>query len=160
MQKKLAASILKSSPKRVKYNTERLDEIKEAITRADIAALIKDGAIIRIPKKGVSRVRARKRHIQKTKGRRRGKGKRKGTKNARNPRKDAWMNKIRSQRKCLCLLKEKKLISSKIYSEMYQKASGGFFRNMRHIKLYLNEHKLFTEKNKEIKPNNINNKGR
>ena len=60
-QKRLAAQMLKCSGKRVKFDTDRLDDIKEAITKVDIRGLIKDKAIIKIHSHGVSRGRARKR---------------------------------------------------------------------------------------------------
>ncbi|MBM3204304.1 50S ribosomal protein L19e, partial [Candidatus Woesearchaeota archaeon] len=43
-------------------------------------------------------------------------------------------------------LKTGTLISGQTYRELYSKVKGGYFRNKRHIKLYLSEHKLFQEK--------------
>ena len=45
IQKRLAAQILKSSENDIWLDSNRLDEIKEAITKADIKSLIKDKAI-------------------------------------------------------------------------------------------------------------------
>ena len=56
------------------------------------------------------------------------------------------MAKIRIQRKFLAEIKEKKLLDSKTYRPLYLKAKGGFFRNKRHIKLYLEEHNLINKK--------------
>ena len=44
-QKRLAAYILKCSPKKVKFDETKLEEIKEAITKADIRGLIAQGII-------------------------------------------------------------------------------------------------------------------
>ncbi len=138
-QKRLAARILKCSKKRVRFDPDRLSDIKEAITKIDIKGLIKDKAIRKIPVKGVSRGRARKRLVQRRKGKQKGAGSRKGSRGARIPKKKEWMNKIRAQRKLLRILKEKKIIDDKLYREFYSKSKGGFFRSRRHIKLYLEE---------------------
>ena len=146
VQKRLAGIIGKCSPKRAKLDQERLEEIKECITKADIRGLIKDGAITIQQKRGVSRVRANKIRIQKIKGKRRGQGTRKGTKNARSPRKRVWINKIRLQRSLLKHLRENETITKKVYGELYLKAKGGFFRNKNHLKLYIEEHNLMIKK--------------
>jgi len=146
VQKRLAGIIGKCSPSKVKLDQDRLEEIKESITKADIRGLIKDGAIIIKQKKGVSRVRANKIRRQKIKGKRRGHGTRKGTKNARMPRKRVWINKIRLQRRLLKDLRENGLITTRTYGELYLRAKGGFFRNKNHLKLYLEEHDLMIKK--------------
>jgi large subunit ribosomal protein L19e len=142
IQKRLAADILKCSESRIRFDEERLDEIKESITKIDIKSLIKDKAIFSLPKKGVSRVRARKIQIQKSKGKKKGTGKRKGKKTARAPRKQTWINKIRAQRILIKNLKESEIIDREVYRKLYKKAQGGFFRSRRHIKLYIEEHDL------------------
>lgn len=148
-QKKLAAKIFKGSQKRVRFDESRLTEIKEAITKYDVKALIADGAITERPKRGVSRGRAREAHIQRTKGRQRGHGSRKGKKGARSPKKADWIKRIRLMRSFLSELKEKGLITNDIFRELYLKSKGGFFRNKRHIKIYITENKLVT-KNENI----------
>jgi large subunit ribosomal protein L19e len=145
-QKRLAAQILNCSEKRIMLDKERLEDIKEAITKADIRSLVKDGAIKRKPVKGISKVRTRKRKGQKRRGQRRGLGKRKGKSTARLPKKKAWMNKIRIQRRFLKELREKGLIKKSTYRELYSKASGGFFRSKRHLKLYITDNKLVLKK--------------
>lgn len=141
-QKRLAAQILNCSKKRIVLDEERLEEIKEAITKEDIRSLVKDGAIKRKPVKGICNVRTRKRKQQKRRGQRRGMGKRKGKSTARLPKKEAWMNKIRLQRKFLKELREKGVIKKSTYRELYSKANGGFFRNKRHLKLYITDNKM------------------
>ncbi len=146
IQKRLAASILKCSEKRVWFDQESLEEIKEAITKVDIKGLINKGIIGSKPAKGISRGRARKAKEQKAKGRRSGKGKRKGTQKARNPQKKAWMNKIRSQRELIKELRDKDIITTGSYRTLYNKSKGGFFRSKRHIKLFIEENKLAKKK--------------
>ena len=80
--------------------------------------------------------------IFKRKGKRTGAGSRKGKKTARLSKKDAWMNKVRLQRKFLKELRDKELITKSDYHSLYQKSKGGFFRSKRHIKLYIDEHRL------------------
>ena len=141
-QKRLSAQILKCSPKRVKFDVNSLEDIKEAITKADIRGLINDKAIIKIQAEGVSRGRARKRDSQRRKGRQKGPGSRKGSRTARYPRKRAWIDRVRLQRKFLKLLRDKKVVDKKTYHDLYLKSKGGFFRSKRHIKLYMKEHGL------------------
>jgi large subunit ribosomal protein L19e len=142
-QKRIAASKMKVSKKRIIFNIERLEDIKEAITKLDIIGLVKDGAIKVKQKKGVSRVRAKKLAIQKTKGKRKGHGSRKGSHKTRVGKKKTWMLGVRLKRKFIKELKEKDLINNQVYRDIYRKIGGGFFRSKRHIKLYVEEHKLW-----------------
>ncbi|MFW5746561.1 MAG: 50S ribosomal protein L19e [Nanoarchaeota archaeon] len=146
VQRRLASEILKCSPKRVQFDEAQLEIIKESITKADVRALIDSGAIVEKPVKGVSRGRARKSQSQRAKGRQRGQGTRKGTANARESQKDKWLRRVRLQRAFIKELREKELISVQTYRSLYQKVKGGFFRNKRHIKLYLGERKLIQGK--------------
>lgn len=142
LQKKLASEIMDCSPNRIKLDPDKLSEIKEAITKFDVRNLIKKGIIKALPARGTSKVRIRQAKKQKRKGRRKGQGSRKGTFSARTNEKSTWINNIRLQRELLFSLKEKKLIKSKIYRDLYNKAKGGYFRSIRHIKIYLKEHNL------------------
>ena len=146
IQKKLAADIIGCSEKKIRFDEERLDEIKESITKVDIKTLIKDKAIYALPKRGVSRVRARKIKKQKSKGSMRGDATKKGKKTSRSPRKEIWMTKIRAQRTLIKNLKEKNIVTQEVYRKLYKKAQGGFFRSRRHIKLYIEEHNLVNKK--------------
>ncbi len=146
IQKRLASQILKCSPKRIKFDTTKLSEIKEAITNTDVKALIKEGSIRKVTERGISHSRTRKNAEQKRKGRRKGKGSRKNKRTARLKPKRDWINRIRLQRQFIEEIKNKGLITKQIYNELYRKSKGGFFRNKRHIKLYINEQKLITKK--------------
>lgn len=141
-QKRIAADIFGISPKRIKLDPERLSEIKEAITKSDIRALFRGGAITKINKRGVSRSRARLIIKQRKKGRRYGKGSLKGDRTARLPGKKEWINKVRSQREILKDLKKKGLLSVSNYRLLRQKVKGGFFRSRRHVKLFIEEYNL------------------
>ena len=148
LQKRLAADIMGCSEKRIILDPDKLEDIKEAITKADIRSLIGSSVIKIKPIKGISKIRARKIASQKRKGNRKGAGSRKGRKTARLSRKDMWISKIRLQRKFLKELKEKSLINNSDYHNLYSKSKGGLFRSRRHIKLYIEEHKLFKERKK------------
>ena len=65
-QKRLAADLCKCSIKRIRFDEDRLEDIKEAITKVDIRGLINDRAIIKLPARGVSRSRARKHYSRTT----------------------------------------------------------------------------------------------
>jgi len=139
LQKRLASEVLKCSQHRVYLNPERTSDIQEAITKTDIRGLIKQGVIAEKKIKGTSRVRARKIQVQKRKGRQKGSGSRKGKFTARSKPKEVWMNTVRAQRKFLKELKDKDLLSSASFWELYKKSKGGFFRSVRHIKLFIKE---------------------
>ena len=147
IQKRLAAQILKTSPRKIRFDTDRLEEIDEAITKQDVRMLIKEKAITRIQDKGISNARSKKLKQQKSKGRRKGAGSRKGKRTARLPRKRKWINNIRSQRRLLKKLKENEKIAPKTYRDLYNKSKGGFFRDTRHIKLYVKENELIQDGN-------------
>jgi len=147
VQRRIAADILKAGINRVSFDESRLNEIKEAITKADLRNLINDGAIILNQINGKSNFRSNKLKIQRRKGKRRGMGSRKGTKTARLTRKTTWMIKVRVQRKFIKLLKEKKYLSVQNYRIMYKMIKSNMFRSKRHLKLYLDENNLVTKKN-------------
>lgn len=142
IQKRLAAQILKCSQDKIRLDSNRLDEIKEAITKVDIRNLIGQNIIQRKPSIGVSRFRVRKKRRQKRKGRQKGLGSRKGSKTARLSKKKRWIKKIRVQRKFLKHLKDKGVIDKSFYQNVYLKSKGGFFRSKRHLKGYIDEHGL------------------
>ena len=142
-KKKMAARVLGVSPKRVKIDPSSSQDVSEAITRGDLRNLVGSKVIVKEQKKGSSRVRARKTLTQKRKGRQSNAGSRKGKHGARANPKETWMAKVRLQRKFIKELKDKEKIEAKTYRNLYNKVKGGFFRNKRHIKLYLEENKLF-----------------
>lgn len=146
VQKRLAAQVLGCSMKRIVFDTGRLAEIKEGITKGDVRSLVKKGAITLLQKTGISRARAKHRQQQRRKGRQRGHGTRKGTQNARLSKKHQWICRIRLQRSFLKHLRDKQFISTQTYHLLYKKAKGGFFRSMRHLKIYMTENRLFKAK--------------
>lgn len=143
VQRRMASEILKCGRHRVKFDPGMLEEIKEAITKNDVRALISKGAITKKRQLSTSRFWARRIKEQKSFGKRKGHGSRKGKKTARLQPKRTWINNIRLQRKYIQLLRDKDLITSEIYHEFYLKSKGNFFRSLRHLKMYANERGIF-----------------
>lgn len=150
VQKKIAARVLKCSPQRVVFATDKLATIKEALTRADIRDLINSNVITSVPVVNTSRGRARHNRGQKAKGLRVGVGSRKGTAKARLNSglglKHAWIVKVRGMRLFISQLKDNGRITPPQYRELYNKVKGNYFRNKQHVLLYLEENKMFQPK--------------
>lgn len=146
-QKKLAARALGVSIKRVKFNltSENKKDVKELISREGVRDLVNDKVITKVSKKGNSRTRANHILAQKKKGRRSGQGNRKGTANARFNEKDKWMIKIRALRNLLKSLKDSNKLDTKTYRELYMKAKGNFFRNKRHMLLFMQQNEILSQ---------------
>lgn len=142
LQKRLAAQLLKCSYQRVVFDTSKLAEIKDAITKFDIRGLINKGIISKRPVQGISKFHARKIKVQKRHERRKGSGSRKGRFAARADEKFVWMNSVRAQRSFLKRLKSKKLISLGDCKMLYAKSKGGYFRSVQHLKLFINDQGL------------------
>ena len=145
-KKRMAAKILKVSPSKVRFVADALEDIKKAITRSDIRGFIATKKVVKSTKNLQSRSGARKIAAQKKKGRQKGKGSRKGSKYSTVSKKELWMKKVRAQRVFLKDLRERKLLTSTNYRSLYAKSKGGYFRNRRHIKLYVTEHNLWEKK--------------
>jgi large subunit ribosomal protein L19e len=141
-QKKLASKILKVGKNRIRIDPNRIDEVELAITRQEIRKLIAENVIIVLPEKSQSYGRTRILKKKKKSGRRIGPGSKKGSKNAVVSRKKRWMYRIRSLRKKLRDMKERRIISVQTYRSLYRKAKGGEFRSIREMDRYINEHDL------------------
>ena len=142
LQKKLASKIFKVGIDRIKIDPTAIKEVREAMTREDIRALVEEGKIKILPKQGTSRARAREKEDKK-----RGPGSKKGKKTSRYPRKRKWIDKIRALRFYLMLLKKENVIENKLFRKLYNMASGGYFNSKRHLLLYLQSQQLLNEEN-------------
>ena len=141
-QKRMAADILKCGENRVYFDPYLIEDISLAITREDIRNLVKQGAIQKKYKQGISNYRKNLRHERKKKGRARGLGKRKGTKHARTPKKRAWIRRIRPIRRELKKLRDRKLITPASYRKLYKNAKGGMFNSVAQLNRYIKEKEL------------------
>ena len=88
----MAAEVLKCGVNRVWIDPDEIENVADAITRADIRTAVASGSIKAMPKKGTSKGRIRHAALQKSKGKRKGPGSRKGTANARYSNKRRWIN--------------------------------------------------------------------
>lgn len=149
LQRRIAASLLKTGVHSVRIDQSKQSEVKSAITREDVRGLIVKNVIKKEAHSGISRGRARVIHAQKKKGRHKGFGNREGGKKARTPKKRVWVNSVRAQRELLKEFKTKELIANNVFTKIYSMVKGGFFRSRSHIKLYLNEQGLFNKKVKK-----------
>ncbi len=141
-QRKIAAKVLHVGMGRVWIDPEATGDVAEAITRDDIRGLIEDGVIQKIQKRGVSSGRSRVIMRQKAMGRRKGHGSRKGARGARSGKKARWMTKIRALRRRLKELRAGEALDKTAYRMLYNKASGGEFRNVAHLNDYIATHEL------------------
>jgi large subunit ribosomal protein L19e len=137
--RRIAADLLKCGESRVVFNPSEIKRVEDALTREDVRDLIATGAIIRLPKIGVSRGRARKRHLAKKKGRHRGRGTVRGKKFSRLPEKEAWMARIRAQRKLIKQLLGEGKIDGKGYRVTYRMVKGGAFKGRTQLLTHLKE---------------------
>ena len=136
-QKKIAAKILKVGVSRVWIDPSKIEDVRKAVTKADIRKLIRKGVIKALPPKKKRR---------KEKKRRKGPGSRKGKLYSRSPKKREWINTVRPLRRYLKELKEKGLIDQKTYKHIYKLVKGGMFRSRAHLRIYLEQHGMLREK--------------
>jgi len=125
-KKILASKVLKVGKNRVKFDSERLSEIKAAITKQDIIDLHKDGFIEIKPIKGRKKIRRRKT--------RRGPGKiKKKIKN----RKQTYVKITRKLRRYLKELKNQEKITKELYWGLRKKIRMRTFKSKANLKEYL-----------------------
>ncbi len=127
--KRLAADILKVGESRILIDPARIEEVEDAVTRADVRRLIKSGVIRERPPSTPSRGRARARN------RRRGPGSRKGAKGARMT--VTWVEKVRAQRRLLKQLRDRGVVSRSLYRRLYLMVKGGSFSSRRVLMNYI-----------------------
>ncbi|MEM0473527.1 MAG: 50S ribosomal protein L19e [Candidatus Aenigmatarchaeota archaeon] len=130
LQKRLAAQILKVGKTKVWIDSEHFEDVKNAITRADVKKLIEKGYI-----------KARKPKVKypEKKRKKSNPGSRKGKKGARTNKKRQWINTIRPIRKMIKELRQQKKIDQATFKEIYKLSKAGTFRNRSHVKLYLKQ---------------------
>lgn len=135
-QRRLAADVLDVGKSRVWFDPDAQGEIAEAITREDIRELVANGTIETKTAKSNSRGRAREREQKRAYGHRKGPGTRKGTAGARQNSKDAWVSRIRAQRRRLKELREEGTLTRTQYRALYNKASGGEFDSVSRLETF------------------------
>lgn len=141
-QKQLAARVLRVGKSRIRIDPERTEDVEGVITRQDIRKLIHEGAISTAPEKGVSRGRTRAASLKRKSGLRKGPGSRTGKATARTPSKQMWETRIRSIRRHIRHLRDRRIIQRNAYRRLYLLAKGGTFKDRNDIDQYIEGHKL------------------
>jgi large subunit ribosomal protein L19e len=136
-QRRMASDVLDVGKSRVWFDPEEQAEIAEAITREDIRELVDQGTIRVKDAKGNSKGRARERASKRAYGHRKGPGSRKGKAGGRQNKKDAWVSRIRAQRRRLKELRDDGPLTPTQYRALYNKASGGEFDSVDRLEAYI-----------------------
>lgn len=137
-KKRLASRVTGVGMHRIKFDSEKLDDVADAITRQNIRSLI-TANIIRIdPVGGTSKGRSEYKKMQKTK---RGKkeGSKQGRKGARVGKKEVYVKKVRSLRRILKIAKDRKEITNPEFWSIYSKVNGNTVRNKAHLRQIIAE---------------------
>lgn len=127
-KKQLAARALKVGKGRIVLDEDRLDEIKDAITKQDINELYKSGAIKIREKKGRRKIEKRKR--------KRGAGK---IKKKLKRRKQKYVRITRKLRGHVKELKKQGIINREIYYDLRKKIKARTFASKNQLKEFLKE---------------------
>lgn len=137
-KKRLVSRIMGVGIHRVKFDSDHLDDIADAITRDNIRSLITANTIKIKPIVGTSRGRAQFKRTQK---RKRGvtQGSKSGTKKARHPRKEIHMTKVRALRYRLKVAKERKEVTNPEFWSLYKMIQGNTVRNSAHLRSLIEE---------------------
>ena len=137
-KKRLASRVTGVGVHRIKFDSDHLDDIADAITRANIRSLITANTIQVRPFTGTSRGRAQDKKDQKNK-RGTGQGSKQGRKGARVGKKEVYVAKVRSLRRLLKIAKDRKDITNPEFWTLYKKVGGNTVRNKAHLRLLMTE---------------------
>ncbi|MCX6750029.1 MAG: hypothetical protein NTZ83_01075 [Candidatus Pacearchaeota archaeon] len=137
-KKRLAAKTFGVGKDRIAFVNERIEEIKEAITKQDMRNLQKDGAII------IKEVKGRSKNIKKNKKRSMGK-----VRKIVNTRKRDYVTLTRKLRKVLAEKKKKGEIDRKEIKEIRKKIRNKMFKSKAHLKEYMGGSKNENAKKKK-----------
>jgi large subunit ribosomal protein L19e len=141
-QRRIAAQVMKVGINRVWINPEHIEDVEVAITREEIRKLVHEGVIRPASKAGISRVRARILNKKKKEGLRSGPGTKSGARHAKISKKQAWMSKIRVQRRTLKEWKANHLFTEGAYRKLYMMAGSGAFGSIAEMERYSKTHGL------------------
>ena len=137
-KKRLAARVIGVGVHRIKFDTDHLDDIADAITRENIRSLITANTITIKSFTGTSRGRA---HVKKAQKNKRGttQGSKKGRKGARVGKKEVYVAKVRSLRRLLKIAKDRKDLANPEFWILYKKVGGNTVRNKAHLRTLMEE---------------------
>ena len=137
-KKRLASRVTGVGVHRIKFDSDHLDDIADAITRQNIRSLITANTIQIKSFTGTSRGRAQAKKDQKKK-RGTGQGSKQGRKGARVGKKEVYVAKVRSLRRLLKIAKDRKDITNPEFWVLYKKVGGNTVRNKAHLRLLMEE---------------------
>ena len=137
-KKRLASRVTGVGVHRIKFDSDHLDDIADAITRQNIRSFITANTIQIKPFTGTSRGRAQEKKDQKNK---RGakQGAKQGRKGARVGKKEIYVAKVRSLRRLLKIAKDRKDLTNPEFWSLYKKVGGNTVRNKAHLRLLMEE---------------------
>lgn len=137
-KKRLASRVTGVGVHRIKFDSDHLDDVADAITRENIRSLITANTIQIRPFTGTSRGRAQDKKDQKNK---RGttQGSKKGRKGARVGKKEVYVAKVRSLRRLLKIAKDRKELTNPEFWSLYKKVGGNTVRNKAHLRQLMEE---------------------
>jgi large subunit ribosomal protein L19e len=137
-KKRLVARVTGVGIHRVKFDSDHLDDVADAITRENIRSLITAKKIKIKSIVGTSRGRAHTKKAQKNK---RGttQGSKQGRKGARVGKKDVYVAKVRALRRLLKIAKDRKELTNPEFWVLYKKVGGNTVRNKAHLRLLMEE---------------------
>lgn len=137
-KKRLVSRVTGYGVHRIHFDSDHLDDIADAITRADIRSLITANTIKIKKIKGTSRGRAQHKILQKKKRGTKA-GSKQGRKGARIGKKEVYVKKIRALRYLLKVAKDRQEITNKEFWTLYKKVGGNTVRNKAHLRLLIDE---------------------
>ncbi len=137
-QKRLASRVIGVGIHRIKFDTDHLDDIADAITRENIRSLVTANTIRVKSFTGTSRGRA---HAKKAQRNKRGttQGSKQGRKGARVGKKTVYVAKVRSLRRLLKIAKDRKDLTNPEFWALYKKVGGNTVRNKAHLRTLMEE---------------------
>ncbi|MFZ8908307.1 MAG: 50S ribosomal protein L19e [Nitrosopumilaceae archaeon] len=137
-KKRLASRVTGVGVHRIKFDSDHLDDVADAITRENIRSLITANTIQIRPFTGTSRGRAQDKKDQKNK---RGtkQGSKQGRKGARVGKKEVYVAKVRSLRRLLKIAKDRKDLTNPEFWALYKKVGGNTVRNKAHLRQLMEE---------------------
>ncbi len=137
-KKRLAARVTGVGVHRIRFDTDHLDDVADAITRENIRSLITANTIRIKPFTGTSKGRA---HVKKAQRNKRGttQGAKKGRKGARVGKKEVYVAKVRALRRLLKIAKDRKDLTNPEFWILYKKVGGNTVRNKAHLRTLMEE---------------------
>jgi len=137
-KKRLASRVTGVGVHRIKFDSDHLDDVADAITRENIRSLITANTITIKSFTGTSRGRSQTKKAQRNK---RGttQGSKRGRKGARVGKKEVYVAKVRSLRRLLKIAKDRKDLTNPEFWTLYKKVGGNTVRNKAHLRTLMEE---------------------